>query len=190
MKQKNKDTIRKTVLIVFLAMVVLGFTVPGFLFSNQDTSTPIVEPRLCQSDADCYLTCDDLPTKVLCAENLCQQNACDEYAQFPFTEPALTFDLTLSVNGSKIPLASRLNPSNYFTKMDGDKISLSTPYLPLKNILERHLVGMNEECLLVDSITYCSNGETNLTILVNGEVENSKQFYAPQEGDKIEISYE
>ena len=87
MKQKSKSLIRKTIVIVFMALIVLGFTVPGFLHSNDENNNYAVEPRLCKTDAECYLTCDDLPVKVLCAENICQQNSCEEYAIFEFTEP-------------------------------------------------------------------------------------------------------
>ena len=72
MGKKDKKLFSKILLILFLLMIVLGFTLPGFL--EFDEETQYIEPRICQNDADCYLMCEDIPVEVLCSQNLCQKN--------------------------------------------------------------------------------------------------------------------
>ena len=122
-------------MIAFLLMIVIGFTLPGILDGN--TNTPIsLEPRVCQHDADCYLTCDDTPLAVLCAQNLCQQNSCEELSLYPFQQQPIHFTLDITLLGEKLSLANRTNSNNFFATFSGSTVQ-SFSSLPLGAIVEK-----------------------------------------------------
>ena len=82
-KRKKSQRVYKIGMLVLLALIVLGFTIPGFIDPTGEDQQVNVEPRLCQSDADCYLLCDDVPEQVLCSQNMCVRNSCQEYDLYP-----------------------------------------------------------------------------------------------------------
>ena len=121
---KNKDFLKKVVVLTFLGLIVLGFTVPGFINPTEEETSSYNEPRLCKNDAECYLLCDDVPEKVICLENLCQQNGCKDYNAFPFQDNPINFDLLISLNGETISLDERSNSVDLFVKFDNKSINV------------------------------------------------------------------
>ncbi len=190
MQAQKKELLRKMLVITFLVLLVVGFTVPQFLFSNTNGNQPIetAEPRLCRTDADCYLVCGEKPTAVLCTENLCQQNSCEELSYYEFQENPVTFSLDVVVDGDKIDIASRLDPQAIFVKIVGGTIRLFSSRLTLQQVLEKMNLRLDTQCLSMGEISYCSDAEKTLTLRVNGE-ETVLDRYIPQEKDKIVLEY-
>ena len=195
---KTEKLFSKIVMVIFLIMIVLGFTVPGFIGGqDQVHQNTVVEPRLCQSDADCYLTCDDEPIPVLCLQNLCQQNECG-YSYFEYDEVnKISFKLDVVVDSGlleeskieKLSLNERKNSNDFFVTFNDKQVNLFSPKLSLDLILSKVNLAMNEECLQVDQELYCNNDDKFLSMMVNGEESLEFANYVPQEGDEISISY-
>ena len=183
---------RKIGMLLFLAMIVLGFTVP--LFNLGGTSPgqqqQPAEPRLCQNDADCYLTCADRPLEVLCSQNLCQQNSCGEVAQYPYSTTPLTFQLHVNVNESITPLSARSNPKDLFVKFIDNAVQVFSLEFPLHLILQKAAIQFTPQCLILDSHTYCEDEKNSLLLTVNGQESYLFGDYTPKAGDVVEISYE
>src|SRR3989338_5061445 len=132
---KTEKLFSKIIMIVFLVLIVLGFTIPGFINNpNPGAAQSKVEPRLCKSDADCYLTCDNQPWRALCWQNLCQQNECGpSYFEYD-VEPAVEFKLEVETK-NKIILTERTNSQNFFVEfLDGDRVKTHSPRLSLEMI--------------------------------------------------------
>lgn len=174
-------------MIIFLVLVVLGFVVPGMFYSDP-SSTPQVEPRVCQNDGECYLMCNEEPLKVLCSQNLCQQNSCTEITSYPFNE-SISFQLQIKVNDSNLNLNNRSLPGNMFVTFDSDKVNIFSPHILLSQVLEKFHITMSSDCLVFDGNNYCRDENHNLTLKVNGEQSYSYQAYLPENGDKAEIVY-
>lgn len=178
----------KVVTLIFLGMMVVGFSVPSFFNSNDNISSGIIaEPRLCSTDADCYLLCDGLPTEVICSQNLCQQNTCEENANYKYNPDPLSFSLQIG----NISLNERSNPQDLFIKFLGDNIKspslveLHSSGLSLKSVLEKVDLYLNNQCLTVGEERFCKD----VKLLVNGEQSFLLENYVPQEGDEIEVVY-
>ena len=195
---KNKDTWKKAGVLIFLGLIVLGFTVPGFINPTEDNNFVSEEPHLCKNDAECYLTCDDLPVKVICLENLCQQNSCEEYNPFPFGEGGLDFELSIDIEGKEIELENRKNAIDIFVDFEKKgvnyKVIQQTSRLPLSSILEKANLKLVDRCLVVDSSIYCESDEninsSKSALYVNGEPVDLFERYIPKQGDIIEMSFE
>jgi len=170
-------------------LIALGFMVPGFLnapLSNEDGGT-YVEPRLCQSDNDCYLTCDNKPVKVLCSQNLCFQNSCKEYSPYQFIENAVSFSLDVQADNSNVNLIPQAN--NLFVTAEKGKINVHTYSLPLGVVLDRLGVTFTNTCAQINTNSYCVP-EWNVSIIKNGN-HSSLQAVALQDDDvKILIEKE
>ena len=188
---EEKKLLSKIFLIILLLMIVVGFSVPLFNIGSQPEATPsgTIEPRLCQSDKDCYLLCDDKPVTVLCSQNLCQQNECGEFNLFPYSETPITITLDITVNGNKIALEGRNNPDDIFVSLKDQRIQLFSSRLYLEHILEKLKISMTGPCLSVDQQQYCEDNNHNLTFFVNGQESLQGGFYIPQEGDEIRMVY-
>jgi hypothetical protein len=163
---KDKKLFSKILLILFLIMIVLGFTLPGFL--EFDDENQYVEPKICQTDADCYLMCDDNPIEVLCSQNLCQQNSCTEGSYYTYTEEAVTFSLEVEIDDELIDLDNQSNDKDIFVKFDNDVKLYSS--LNINHVLEK--LGLNSK----------------FNLFVNDE-ESYDYTYLPQEGDKVMVVY-
>ncbi len=172
-------------ILIFLAMVVIGFVVPGVLYSGEDPASRI-EPRLCQTDADCYLMCDELPQKVLCSQNLCVRNSCTEQDFYNYTSPQ-NFQLKIIINGTNVDLPARSNSGNMYITF-GEPTAVYAEGLSLAQVLEKVNIALTAECITLDT-TYCQNDKNTLVINVNGNQSFSYQSYVPQAGDRIEIIY-
>lgn len=187
---KREKLLSKIVMILFMLLIVVGFTVPLFSLSGDDNGIPsYVEPRLCQADPDCYLVCDNTPMKVLCLQNMCQINSCEEYNLYPYQEEAVSFYLSIEVDNEMIDLSLHSNSLDLFTKFIGDKVEVYTSGLSLGHILEKVDISVNGQCLTVSGEEYCSGDGKELSLSLNGEEFYDVDYYVPQEGDLVEIEY-
>ena len=162
---KDKKLLSKIMLIFFMLMIAAGFTIPVLDFGNEQQ---VVEPRICQADADCYLICEDNPVKVLCSQNLCQQNACTESSYYPFKESPISFKLR--VENTPTVLFTTLD--DVFVIYDGVNAQFYSTGMSLGNLFER-MVLINQE----------------YEMFVNGEQSYSFANYVPEEGDEIRVVY-
>ena len=178
----------KVMVIFFLVLLILGFTVPGFINSSNGVVQNQVEPRLCQTDADCYLTCDEQPVPVICLQNLCQQNECG-YAYFEYEQNPLTFQLEVILNNEKISLENRTTQGNFFVKFENNMVKMYSQRLSLNAVLSKVGLLLDSNCLLVDGNRYCADEDNFLSVLIKGNETADVGNYIPQEGDKIEIGY-
>ncbi len=186
----NKQRLRQWALIAFLAMIVVGFTVPGVIQFGSDVQSPVqAEQRLCQSDADCYLTCDNAPISVLCSQNLCQQNACEEVGLYSYSTEPTTFQLAVTVDGKKEDLTLRQNTNNFFIFVEGDTIRGYTKGLSLRHVLDKVQMRLQGTCLYIGQNSYCDQGEKKLRVIVDGNQTFLGENYVPQEKDEIQIVY-
>ncbi|MBS3139917.1 hypothetical protein J4479_02845 [Candidatus Woesearchaeota archaeon] len=189
---KTEKLFSKVMMIIFLALIVLGFTIPGFINNSApalNQASNSVEPRLCKTDADCYLTCDNQPLRALCWQNLCQQNECGpSYFEYD-VEPAVEFKLEVETK-NKIILTERTNSQNFFVEfLDGDRVKTHSPRLSLEMILGKAGIILADNCLRIDAQTYCSDAERLLSILINGQDVADPGSYIPNNGDEIKIGY-
>lgn len=191
---KIEKLFSKIVMIIFLIMIVLGFTIPGFI--NSADSTPVknqIEPRLCQTDADCYLTCDNRPVPVICLENLCQQNECG-YSYFNYdSEKPIYLKLKIlvdSLSRNKVNLLEKADSKNFFIKfLADDSVIIYSNRLSLSMILSKIGMALTDNCLKIDTIDYCEDEQHSLKIVVNGQEITDAEIYIPPEGDEILITY-
>ncbi|PIN73704.1 hypothetical protein COV20_05785 [Candidatus Woesearchaeota archaeon CG10_big_fil_rev_8_21_14_0_10_45_16] len=184
---KNEKMFSKVVMIVLLSLFIIGFMVPGFI-NNQEDPYTFAEPRLCRTDADCYLTCDDQPVEVLCSQNLCVQNACDEGNSYPYRQQPVSFSLEIATPQGTVDLPTRSSSQDLFVRFE-EKVKVYSASLPLALILEKAMIQYDGYCLAVDGTQYCSNGIKNITTTINGENNALSPYYVPEEGDSISIIY-
>jgi hypothetical protein len=190
-KKKINQRIKQGLLLIFLAMIVLGFTVPGFIGSNQgDSSFEPAEARLCQSDSDCYLDCNDNPLAILCSQNLCLQNSCEEGSLYALHSANKEFNFEIVVNGEKLELLSRINIQDFFiTFNDNGNVDLSSSGLALRHVLDKVKVQYDGNCISFDNVQYCSNVDAELNLIVNGEKSLAGPHFIPSDGDIVKIVY-
>lgn len=176
--------IHKIIIIVFLVLIVIGFTVPTLL--DEDSSTNKAQPRLCKTDADCYLMCNEVPIEVLCSQNLCWQNSCEEESPYPFNHTPTTFRLDIKINEES--LTPKADSANLFVKAEGEKISVYAQGLSLDFIVEKFGIMLNGNCITTNQ-SYCNNEIHKLGMKVNGIDAYAFGNYVPQEGELVEIGY-
>ncbi|MBT3814733.1 hypothetical protein HOE37_00125 [Candidatus Woesearchaeota archaeon] len=172
MRKKKEKLFSKIIIVLFLIMIAVGFMIPGSIDSNND-SQGYVEPRICQVDVDCYLICEDKPVKVLCSQNLCVQNTCEEGNYYSFNDNPLSFELVVEGNGTSLDLIGK--DEDLFVKFSGNQVSLYSSGLSLGHVLEK--VGMK-----IDS-------EFSM-VYVNNEQNYAYSEFVPKEGDSVKIVYE
>ncbi len=188
MKSQKRQRFRQIAMIVFLVLIVLGFTIPGFL-NPPDSVVQAAEPRLCQTDADCYLFCDETPKEVLCSQNLCQQNSCEEASYYAFKETPLQLSLVVELENETLSLQNRSSSRNVFVTFNDPTVSLFSSGLTLQHVLEKAGMQLTAQCLVVDAVRYCEDEDTALQVMVNGNQTFSYGNYAPKEGDAVKISF-
>ncbi len=188
MAEQNKW--RKIGTLIFLAMMVIGFSIPAFLDPTaREAAVQQPNQKLCQTDADCYLLCDDKPVEILCSQNLCLHDSCGQNVYYRFTEIPLTFSLHIEVDEASITLGERNNPGNVFVRFKDDTIQVFSFGLSLRHILEKAGILLSSECLAVDGKQYCNDDTKRLQIMVNGNESSLYEKYVPQESDSVEIVY-
>ena len=179
----KSQKLKQAVVLTLMFLIALGFMVPGFLNAPLgEENLDYVEPRLCQTDNDCYLTCNNAPVKVLCSQNLCSQNSCKEYSPYSFIENAVSFSLDVQVDNSNINVISQ--PDNIFVTADKRKVNVHTYSFPLGAVLDRLGVTFINNCVQVSTESYCVP-EWNVTILKNGN--HSTIQSVAQEGDEVKV---
>ena len=190
-RQKRRQKFYQAGVLILLVLIAFGFMVPGFINADPTTSNSIkvVEPRLCQADSDCYLTCDDEPVKILCSQNLCVQNSCEQGNPYIFQEKPLTFTLEMLIDGEPVDLSQRLSGNNLFTKLHDNVVEVHAFGLSLNHVLEKANAFLNQDCLFLGELSYCSNEEKKLVVSVNDEEEYELTYLTPQQGDIIKVIY-
>lgn len=173
-------------MVIFLAMIILGFMVPGFINTDSSETFEVVEPRLCSSDSDCFLMCDT-PQTVLCTQNLCVQNSCEEGNAYRYNTQPTSFTLKINVGGDTLDLSNRSQAGSLFATFTGETVLVYSQGLPLNLILEKVQLGFLGTCLRVDGTSFCNGDAGAIDMEVNGESNLEYGFYIPQEGDSIEI---
>ncbi len=186
---KKEKLWAKIGLLIFLGLIILGFTIPGFINTIDTNTQKAVEPRLCQTDSECYLTCNDKPLPTLCTKNLCAQNSCSEPTYYSLKDTPITFSLTIELNNKKIDLTNQSKSENFFVKYNINQIQLFSSGLNLNQVLEKFNAQLNNQCLSINNINYCSNSKEKLIILANGNETYAGGSFVPLEGDKIKIVY-
>ncbi len=169
---ESKKRVTQVLMIVFLFLVVVGFTIPGFLNFGENNNK-LVEPRICQSDADCYLMCGEdqnEPVAVPCSQNLCLKNDCGEHSFYLYQSEPITFQLTVA----NLSLEKLSNPSNVYVVFKDNQVKVFTGGFSLAQILERINFDFNKKVMNVS---------------INGEVSAYYPSYVPEEGDKIILTY-
>ena len=161
MRKKREKLFSKILLLFLTVMIVLGFTIPGFI---DDGPQQFVEPRVCQVD--------EVPVAVLCSQNLCLQNSCGEGNYYPYSNEGITFELIVEEDGEELELIS--NEKDIFVKFNGDQVNLFSPGLSLGHVLEK--LGMKIDSSLGD-------------VFVNDEQNYGYSQYVPEEGDRVRIVY-
>ena len=187
MKAK-KQWIGKTVLLLVLLMTVIGFTLPGVLDNNSQSQVR-AEPRVCQNDAECYLTCNDQPIMILCSQNLCQMNSCKESNYYTFNQPPIIFTLAVKIEEKRIDLNNQSSSQDLFVKWENERVSVFTLGLNLNQVLEKVKAKLTAECLIINGVSYCRSETKELKFLVNENQLFAYGGYVPQNEDKIEIIY-
>ncbi len=172
----------KVMMIAFLVMLIIGFTVPAFLQS--DNGKPAAEQRICQTDTECYLMCEDVPVPVLCSGNLCVQNSCEEKALYPFQQNPLAFSFDVEINGSAVNLTS--NPNNFFVKFN--PLEVFSTGVSLNQILDKAGMKLDGLCLQTPQGKYCNDKEKEVQVWVNGN-RTYNYNYVPLQGDTIKIVF-
>ncbi len=188
MKKRN-ESLRKAGMLIFLVLIVIGFSVPLFLSPLDQSTAPIIEPRVCQDDADCYLTCDSGVVASLCFQNLCMQNACDESSPFPYQQEPSIITLSVMINGQKLPLAVQSSSQDIFVQFEGDAVKLYSDRLSLSQILEKAGIIARYPCLISSGISYCVDNTHKLQFHINGVESFQYENYLPDTGDAIRIEY-
>jgi len=178
--KKTEKIFSKVIIVIFLVMLVLGFVVPGIL--NNSSSSAVIEPKMCNSDADCYLFCDDQPVDVLCLQNLCLVNSCKEKSYYEYNQNSILFTLHIE----NVTLEERSSEKDIFVKYKENEVRVFTSKLPLYYILEKAAIILDTQCLTFDKKQYCGS---DLQMRVNGNESTALGNYIPQEGDIVEINY-
>ncbi|MBT4936187.1 hypothetical protein HOL21_00930 [Candidatus Woesearchaeota archaeon] len=189
-KRKKSQRVYKIGMLVLLALIVLGFTIPGFIDPTGEDQQVNVEPRLCQSDADCYLLCDDVPEQVLCSQNMCVRNSCQEYDLYPYNLDAIQFSLAVFIDSDQIDITKNMNDQDSFITFDGTTVSVFSAGISLGHILEKVDVAFDSECIFVNSENYCRSNDAEVSLFVNNEPSFEFASYVPENGDVVRVVYE
>ncbi len=184
MVKKKENLFSKIFMITFLVLIVLGFTIPGFLNSGvNNEATTLVEERICQSDADCYLECAGQPISTICSLNLCLRNSCEEPDYFPYTKEPITFNLEV------VDLELSGNSNDFFVLFEDKQVQSFGKDLTLNLILSKAGVVLYNGCLLYGNEQNCGEDRQVLQVLVNGEEEVALGNYVPENEDDVKVVF-
>ncbi len=160
-------------IIILLVLVIIGFTLPAALDYNSQEQTA-VEPRYCKTDSECYLICEDKPIEILCTQNMCVQNACNEANYYALNSIALNFELNVANKNGTIDLEQKSNSKDIFVKFSSKQVLVYSSGITLGQVLEK--AGLK-----------IGFGLGNVS--VNSQQNYAYADYVPVEGDKIEVVY-
>jgi hypothetical protein len=189
MGKKPQKLFGKIVMVLFMAMIVVGFTIPGFL-QNSDNSDTYAdeEQRICQTDPECYLDCGTEPVAVMCFQNLCQRNSCDGADYYPLTD-ATTFTLHVILNGEAVRLENYANTQNLFFAFEENTVRSFTDGAAIRHVLDTLGMAMDTQCIQALGQNFCTGDGGELMVTVNGEQNFAGEYLIPAEGDVIEILF-
>lgn len=175
-------------ILIFLILVVIGFTAPIFINNFEPETTKSTEPRPCITDTECSLICADEPIAIFCSNNLCTQNACNERNFYPYNQTFTSFTLNIKLNNNLLNTTSLANKQDFFIIFEKAQVKTFSPLINLAQILEKINVKLDPQCLTYNNTAYCIINDHNLQLNINNK--QSYQFdYIPQNNDKIEIVY-
>jgi len=183
----KKRNWKKVITLVLLGMMVVGFSIPAFLDPTATTAVVQSGQKLCQVDSDCYLLCGDSPVEVLCSQNLCLQDSCDDNFYFKYQKEPLTFSLLVEVDGVIVDMEERSSAGDMFVRFENSEAAIFSSGLSMRHILEKAKINLNLQCLTFDGNSYCDSEK--LKMAVNGNESNLFESYIPKDGDVVEIVY-
>ena len=191
---RKKKTWKEYSVIFLMVAITLGFMLPGALYfgSDQQDQSNNNDPKtkVCSSDTDCYLTCDNELKSVMCYQNLCEIDSCEQYQIHKFLIGGLNINLEVIVNEELVNLEDRQSVGNFFVSVsEKNNINLFSEELQLNHVLEKLDIYFKGGCLVVDSELYCNNEENKLMMIVNGEKNYAYENYFLVTNDDIIISY-
>lgn len=194
-KKKDKYLKVKQYGMVFLLIAItLGFLVPGFL--QGDGSEAIVNPadiKICYSDTDCYLTCDDGLKSVMCYRNICEIDSCEYAPLNEFNPIGEEFTLSITVLGEEINLPeyfATFGQGTFFMSMTDEAMQLFTPRLPLGYIFEKVGIVLQDSCISINGTQNCEDETHVITSTLNGEERSASNDLLISKGDVLTIVYE
>jgi len=186
-KSKKMDG-KQIGMLIFLILVVVGFTAPIFINNLEPTTTISAEPRPCITDTDCSLICTDEPVAILCSNNLCAQNTCNERNYYPYNQTFTSFTLNIKLNNTLINPILLANKQDFFIIFEKNQVKTFSPLINLAQILEKINTKLDSQCLTINNTAHCIINNHKLQLNINNK--QSYQFdYIPQNNDQIEIIY-
>lgn len=183
-RKKEKSSFYKIIVYLLLILIAIGFTVPTFFDSDEEEN---VQKRICRYDSDCYLTCENTPSAVMCYNNFCQRDSCNQKSIFPYLAHNIKAELKIKIAGEKVNLTYLVNPNNFFIQFKEDSFTLFAPNLTINHVLDKLGMKLISNCLQTKEKTYCSDNNNQLIFKVNNQTAYSEQIV--KEGDKIIINY-
>jgi len=188
MSKSKKIDGKQIGMLIFLILVVIGFTAPIFINNLEPETNQYIEPRPCMTDTDCSLICEDEPIAIFCSNNLCTQNACNERNFYPYNQTFTSFSLEIKLNNTLIDLSKLTNNQNFFVIFEKAQVKTFSPLINLVQILEKINIKLDPQCLTINNTAHCTIDEHQLQLNINNN--QSYQFdYIPQNNDKIKIIY-
>jgi hypothetical protein len=180
---KKKTNYYKILVYILMILIVLGFTLPGFLeFGDENVNN--VAPKICQGDSDCYLTCDGKPIKVLCSQNLCQKNSCKQKTYFEYQTSPTQINLKINLDNQDLKLTNLTTNKNIFAIFNKEKVQIYSD-LSLSQILEKLNIKIDSSsCLILKNEKYCHG-----KVKVNSNEIYAFNNYKPKNNDKIEMIF-
>ncbi|MEK6887617.1 MAG: hypothetical protein AABX14_01600 [Candidatus Aenigmatarchaeota archaeon] len=102
-------------------------------------------------------------------------------------------DFKMYVNGQMVnfsqPKYQLRSSLVHFEDGDGNIIHTHATGMTLGYTLGTMNIGLTPECLIIDEVKYCNNGNSKLKMYVNGQPNNESGSYLMKDLDKILVSY-
>lgn len=195
---RKKIDWKKYVLIALMAFIAIGFMLPGALYFGSEAGSDSdygngENDKICRFDTDCYLQCDDGLKTVMCNQNLCDINSCEQYQLFEYDPAGNSVEIKITIDGDELDLEDYLlftYDENFFVEFLGFDVTVHTTGLTLNNVLERIGMSLDSNCLNIGEESYCRSNEFELTLNVNDEENFYYGDYTLTKGDIVEIIYE
>ncbi len=195
MRKKNRfEKVKKYGVLTLLILITLGFLIPGFIQPQEEPVNPS-DVKVCSSDNDCYLTCDNKLTSVLCFRNICEIDSCESAPQYEFSEVPEDISIAITLEGEELNLNDRFTQfgvGTFFVNFRQDGAELYTTRVPLGYILENVGIRIQNSCLIIDAQSYCEDELTQNTLRtkVNGQERFLSEDLLISRGDALTIDFE